>query len=52
MLRPPHYLNIPWHIQWHRNMQTCRRQRHVWRLVVTLLLIALLMIGVRVVGGA
>ncbi|MCS6291498.1 MAG: hypothetical protein H8J66_00365 [Nitrospira sp.] len=49
MFRHPHYLDIPWDIHWHQDAQT--RHRHVWWLVGVLVLIALLLIGVRAVGG-
>ena len=49
MFRHPHYLDIPWNIHWHTEAHA--RHRHVWWLVGILVLIALLLIGVRAVGG-
>lgn len=49
MFRHPHYLDIPWEIHWHPGPHT--RHRHVWWLIGVLVLIALLLIGVRAVGG-
>jgi hypothetical protein len=49
MFRHPHYLDIPWDIHWHTDARV--RHRHVWWLVGALVLIALLLIGVRAVGG-
>jgi hypothetical protein len=49
MFRHPHYLDIPWEIHWHTGPHA--RHRHVWWLIGGLVLIALLLIGVRAVGG-
>lgn len=49
MFRHPHYLDIPWDIHWHTGAQT--RHRHLWWLIGVLVLMALLLIGVRAVGG-
>jgi hypothetical protein len=50
MFRHPHYLDIPWDIHWQTEAHP--RHRHAWWLVGVLVLIALLLIGVRAVGGA
>ncbi|NOS79171.1 MAG: hypothetical protein HOP35_14625 [Nitrospira sp.] len=49
MFRHPHYLDIPWNIHWHTD--THSHHRHVWWLIGAVVLIALLLIGVRAVGG-
>ena len=50
MFRHPHYLDIPWDIHWHTDTQA--PHRHLWWLIGAVVLIALLLIGVRAVGGA
>lgn len=49
MFRHPHYLDIPWHIHWHA--ETPARHRLLWWLIGAVVVIALLLIGVRAVGG-
>ncbi|MDP3091417.1 MAG: hypothetical protein Q8N04_12105 [Nitrospira sp.] len=49
MFRHPRYLDIPWDIHWHTDVHP--RHRHLWWLIGVLVLIALLLIGVRAVGG-
>ncbi len=50
MFRHPHYLHIPWDIHWHTEPHG--RHRPLWWLIGGLVLVALLLIGVRAVGGA
>ena len=47
MIRHPHYLELPWEMHWH---PTVRERRHLWLIVLAVLLI-MLMIGVGVATG-
>lgn len=49
MLRHPHYLEVPWDIHW-RNEPTAPH-RHLWWLIMMLVLAAMFMIGVGVTSG-
>mgnify|MGYP003381279303 FL=1 len=49
MFRHPHYLDIPWDIHWHTEQHG--RHRHLWWLIGGLVLVTLLLVGVRAVGG-
>lgn len=49
MFRPPHYLEVPWHIQWHR--VTTGPPHHLWWLIAALTLLATFLIGVGVTQG-
>lgn len=49
MFRHPHYLDIPWDIHWQTEQHG--RHRHLWWLIGGLVLVALLLVGVRAVGG-
>lgn len=48
MVRHPHYLDVPWAVQWHG--ATTDRHRHWW-LIALLTLAAIFMIGVGVTHG-
>lgn len=49
MFRHPHYLEVPWDIQWER--VTTGPHRHFWWLIAVLVLVAMFLIGVGVTNG-
>ena len=49
MFRHPHYLEVPWDIPGHP--VTTGPHRHLWWLIVALMLLAIFLIGVGVTQG-
>lgn len=49
MIRHPHYLDIPWVIHWEQEREG--HHRHLWWLVVALVVLAMFLIGVGVTSG-
>lgn len=49
MIRPTHFLDLPWHIHWHE--EAAGPHHHLWWLIVALVLAVMLIIGVSVTSG-
>jgi hypothetical protein len=49
MFRHPHYLDLPWGMHGHR--ATTGPHRHLWWLIVLLVMLAIFLIGVGVTQG-
>ena len=49
MIRHPRYLEIPWDVHWHQG--EAGPHRHLWQLIIILILLAMFLIGVGVTSG-